>query len=107
MGNTDVVAAERLIARGDVQGAAAHADRARQLLPWASEPWLVLADTRARSLDEAGARASLRAAIARDGADWALWFRLAAASRGTERDIALRRAIALNPRLVTGVGPGS
>lgn len=107
VGNTDVVAAERLIARGDVQGAAAHADRARQLLPWASEPWLVLADTRARSLDEAGARASLRAAIARDGADWALWFRLAAASRGTERDIALRRAIALNPRLVTGVGPGS
>jgi hypothetical protein len=107
VGNTDVVAAERLIAHGDVQGAAARANRARQLLPWASEPWLVLADTRARSLDGAGARASLRAAIARDGADWALWLRLAAASRGSERDAALRRAIALNPRLVTGVGPGS
>ncbi len=107
VGNTDVVTAERLMARGDVRGAAAHANRARQLLPWASEPWLVIADTRARSLDEAGTRASLRAAIARDGADWALWFRLAAASRGTQRDVALRRAIALNPRLVAGVGPGS
>jgi O-antigen ligase len=107
VGNTDVVAAERLMAGGDVQGAAAHANRARQLLPWASEPWLVIADTRARSFDEAGARASLRAAIALDGADWALWFRLAAASRGNERDVALRRAIALNPRLVSGVGPGS
>jgi O-antigen ligase len=107
VGNTDVVAAERLMARGDVQGAAAHANRARQLLPWASEPWLVIADTRARSLDEAGARASLRAAIARDGADWALWFRLAAASRGNERDVALRRAIALNPRLLFAGGPGS
>lgn len=107
IGNTDVVTAERLIAHGDVQGAAAHANRARQLLPWASEPWLVIADTRARSFDEAGARASLRAAVARDGADWALWFRLAAASRGDERAVALRRAFALNPRLVTGVGPGS
>jgi len=107
VGNTDVVTAERLIAHGDVQGAAAHANRARQLLPWASEPWLVIADTRARSFDEAGARASLRAAVARDGADWALWFRLAAASRGDERAVALRRAFALNPRLVTGVGPGS
>jgi O-antigen ligase len=107
VGNTDVVTAERLIARGDVQGAAAHANRARQLLPWASEPWLVLADASARSLDQTGVRASLRAAVARDDADWALWFRLAAASRGTERDVALRRALALNPRLVTGVGPGS
>jgi O-antigen ligase len=107
VGNTDVVTAERLIVHGDVHGAAAHANRARQLLPWASEPWLVLADTRARRLDEAGARASLRAAVAHDGADWALWFRLAAASRGDERAVALRRAFALNPRLVTGVGPGS
>jgi O-antigen ligase len=106
VGNTDVVAAEGLIAHGDVQGAAARANRARQLLPWASEPWLVIADARARSLDAAGACASLRAAIARDGADWSLWFRLAAASRGEERDAALRRAIALNPRLVTEAGSG-
>jgi O-antigen ligase len=106
VGNSDVLAAERLLAHGDVQGAAARANRARHLLPWASEPWLVSADARARSLDEAGTRASLRAAISRDRADWALWFRLAAASRGNERDVALRRALALNPRLVSGVGSG-
>ena len=107
VGNTDVVAAERRIALGDVPAAAARATRARQLLPWASEPWLVIADVRARTLDRAGSRAALRAAIARDGADWALWLRLAAASRGNERAVALRRAFALNPRLVSAVGSRS
>jgi hypothetical protein len=106
VGNTDVVAAERQIAQGDLQAATVQANRARQLLPWSSEPWLVIADVRARSFDQAGSRVALREAIARDAADWALWFRLAAASHGSERTVALRRAIALDPRLLSGVGSG-
>jgi hypothetical protein len=106
VGNTDVVAAERQIAKGDLQAATAQANRARKLLPWSSEPWLVIADVRARSFDQAGSRVALREAIARDAADWALWFRLAAASHGSERAVALRRAIALDPRLLSGVGSG-
>jgi hypothetical protein len=104
VGNTDVVAAEHQIERGDVQAAAARATQATQLLPWASEPWLVLADARARGGDLPGSRAALRAAVARDNADWALWLRLAAASRGSRRAVAFRRAVALNPRLLLGVG---
>ena len=107
VGNADVVAAEHQIARGDVQAAASRATRATRLLPWASEPWLVLADVRARGRDLPGSRAALRAAVARDEADWALWLRLAAASRGSRRAAAFQRAVALNPRLVVGVGSSS
>jgi hypothetical protein len=106
VGNADVVAAERQIANGDLQAATVQANRARQLLPWSSEPWLVIADVRARSFDPAQARVALREAIARDAGDWALWFRLAAVSHGSERAVAVRRAVALDPRLLSGVGSG-
>lgn len=100
VGNTAVTAAERQISNGDVQQADVDALRARTLLPWSPEPWLVLADVRARSLDPGGSRAALAAAVARDGADWTMWFRLASASRGAARNAALGRAVALNPRLL-------
>jgi hypothetical protein len=107
VGGADTVRAERRIALGDLQGAAASANRATRLLPWASEPWIVIADVLDRQGDQVGARAALRAAIARDGADWALWLRLAAVSHGSARVLALRRALELNPRLVSRAGAGS
>jgi O-antigen ligase len=107
VGNSDLVAAERQIARGDLGAATVQATRAKRLLPWSSEPWLVIADVRSRSLDAAGSRAALRQAIARDGADWSLWFRLAAVSHGNERAVALRRAVALNPGLLARAVSGS
>jgi hypothetical protein len=107
VGNSAVVSAEQQIAQGHLQAAAARATWATHLLPWSSEPWLVIADARARSLDQEGSRVALRKAIARDDADWALWFRLAAASHGNERAVALRRAVALDPGLFSGVGVGS
>ena len=107
VGNSDVLAAEHQIARGDLGAATAQATRATQLLPWSSEPWLVIADVHARSSDEAGARAALRQAIARDSADWSLWFRLAAVSHGNERAVALRRAAVLDPGFFSTTGHGS
>ena len=104
VGNTAVTAAERQISNGDVQQAGVEALRARTLLPWSPEPWLVLADVRARSHDPGGSRAALAAAVARDGADWTMWFRLAAASHASARNAALRHAVALNPRLFAAGG---
>jgi O-antigen ligase len=107
VGNSDVIGAERQIARGDFGAAAVQATRATRLLPWSSEPWIVIADVHARSSDAAGSRAALRQAIARDSGDWSLWFRLAAVSHGNERAVALRRAVALNPGLFSSAEPGS
>ena len=107
VGNSAVVSAEQQIGQGHLQAAAARATWATHVLPWSSEPWLVIADVRARSFDQEGSRVALRKAIARDDADWALWFRLAVASHGNERAVALRRAIALDPRLFSGVEAGS
>jgi O-antigen ligase len=98
-GNTYVVAAEHRVAAGDLNGAVARARRARRLLPWASEPWLVLGDVRSRSGDPAGAQVAFRQAISRDPSDWELWLRLAAASSGHARRVALSRANELDPRL--------
>jgi hypothetical protein len=99
-GNAYLVAAERRAQAGDDATAAARAVRATRLLPWASEPWLVIADVRARGGDAPGARDALRKAASRDRSDWHVWYRLAAASNGVERARAVRRVSLLNPRLV-------
>jgi O-antigen ligase len=100
-GNSYLVAAESRIAAGDTGGAVARADRAREFLPWASEPWLVISDSRLRNRDLGGARAASREALARDPSDWTLWVRLAAVARGDQRAEAVRRALALNPLLAS------
>ena len=99
-GNAYLVTAERRAQAGDDAAAQARAVQARRLLPWASEPWLVIADTRARAGDVTGARDALRTAVSRDRSDWFLWYRLAAASSGAERAAAVRQAVLLNPRLL-------
>ena len=45
-----------------------------------------------------GARASFRKAISMDSGDWELWYRLASASGGGERRLAIRQAARLFPR---------
>jgi Flp pilus assembly protein TadD len=84
---------------GDPATAAAEANRARHYVPWASEPWIVIADSDTRAGDLAGARTALREALDRNQNDWALWVRFAAVARGGERTVAVRRALALNPLL--------
>jgi hypothetical protein len=98
-GNSSVVAAEARMTGGDPANAATQANRARHFVPWASEPWLVIADSDARAGDLDDARAAVRQAIARDRNDWTLWVRLAAFAQGGERTRAMRRALELNPLL--------
>jgi len=98
-GNSYVLSAEARMTAGDPAAAAARASRARNLAPWSSEPWLVMADSDARAGDLFEARAALHQALERDRYDWTLWVRLAAVAHGEERAGALRRALELNPLL--------
>jgi len=77
-GNSYVLAAEKHVLAGDTGDATTQANRAREFLPWASEPWLVLADSPTEQGDVSGGRIALREALARDRNDWTLWVRLAA-----------------------------
>jgi hypothetical protein len=99
-GNAYLVAAEHRAIAGDDATAESRAVRATHLLPWASEPWLVIADVRGRAGDSAGAREALRRALARDRSDWLIWYRLAAVSSDGERFAAVRRMVLLNPLVV-------
>jgi Flp pilus assembly protein TadD len=99
-GNEYVVAAERRAVAGDSAGAEKRARRADRLIPWASEPWLVIGDSRARAGNYVRARSALRKAISRDPSDWTLWYRLTAISAGDARNTALRQALTLNPLLL-------
>jgi hypothetical protein len=99
-GNAYLVTAERRANTGDDAMAESRAVRATHLLPWASEPWLVIADVRGRAGDPHGAREALRRALTHDRSDWLIWYRLAAASSDGERSAAVRRMVLLNPLVV-------
>ena len=65
--------------------------------PWSAEPWRRLGEAQFVAGNLAAARASFRKAIAKDRRDWTLWFELAQASRGAERQRALARRLAPQP----------
>jgi tetratricopeptide (TPR) repeat protein len=71
---------------------------ARRWAPWSSEPWQRLGEAQLAAGEFAAARASFRKAIAKEPADWELWFRLAEAAGGREQRRALAEAHRLNPR---------
>jgi O-antigen ligase len=71
---------------------------ARRWAPWSSEPWQRLGEAQLAAGEFAAARASFRKAIAKEPADWELWFRLAEAAGGREQRRALAEALRLNPR---------
>ena len=73
------------------------ARKAKRWEPWSSEPWQRLGEAQLGRGDDAPARASFRKAIDKEPTDWLLWFRLAEASSGAERDRALDQAERLNP----------
>jgi len=77
--------------------AAARAERAAQVEPWAAEPWLVAAQAHALAGDAAAAAAAARDGLARDAHDWRLWLELGRVAEGAERERALARARSLNP----------
>jgi tetratricopeptide (TPR) repeat protein len=77
--------------------AAEEARRATRLAPWSAAPWSLLATVQERSGDLAGARISLRHALAKDPNDWRLWYQLARSSTGSTRRAALVETRRLNP----------
>jgi O-Antigen ligase/Tetratricopeptide repeat len=73
------------------------ARKARRWARWSSEPWQRLGEAQLGAGEAAAARESFRRAIAEEPTDWFLWFRLAEASTGAQRERALARASRLNP----------
>lgn len=73
------------------------ARKARRWARWSSEPWQLLGEAQLGRGDQATARQSFRRAIAEEPSDWFLWFRLAEASSGAQRERALAEASRLNP----------
>ena len=84
--------------RGDFVKAAAEARKARRLMPWSPEPWDALGRAQYAAGATREARSSFHRAVARDPGNWSLWFDLAVASKGVQRQRALAHASRLNPR---------
>jgi len=76
---------------------AREAARAERLAPWSVEPLVLLGRAQAAAGDRPAARATFRRAVAREPDHWRAWLELAAVSVGPDRDLAARRARALNP----------
>ena len=83
---------------GHYARAESQAHDAMSFVPWSAEPWRRLGEAQALSGNLADARVSFRRAIEKDRRDWTLWYELALASRGVERQRALAQASRLNPR---------
>ncbi|HXV33798.1 MAG TPA: O-antigen ligase family protein [Gaiellaceae bacterium] len=98
IGNNATASSERALAAGKLEQAETHARRATTWLPWAAEPWLVLARTQRRSGDRRAARESLDRALELDPGNWLLWYERGLAVTGAERRRSFARASRLNPR---------
>jgi hypothetical protein len=88
VGNSLVSRARDELARSDLDGAAADADRARTWIPWSYEPWEVKGDA-------GGGVEAYREAVAREPERWELWQAIGLAGDARAR----ARARELNPRL--------
>jgi O-Antigen ligase len=97
LGNSAISASSKSTNAGHFSRAASQARRAMTFAPWSAEPWRRLGEAQALAGNPAAARESFRKAIAKDRRDWTLWFELAEASRGRERQRALAEASRLNP----------
>ncbi len=90
------------LASGDPRGAAEEAHRAVDLLPFAAEPHLQLAEAERQRRDYPAARRALEEAQERSQGDWRLWLVEAGiefeAGRVAPGVYALNRAQALNPK---------
>ncbi len=98
LGNSAVSASSKSADGGHYARAESQAHEAMSFVPWSAEPWRRLGEAQALSGNLADARISFRRAIEKDRRDWTLWYELALASRGAERQRALAQASRLNPR---------
>ncbi len=98
LGNSAISASSKSTNDGHYARAESQARRATKLAPWSAEPWRRLGEAQLLGGKPAAARKSFREAIEKDPRDWTLWFELADASRGRQRQLALAQASRLNPR---------
>ena len=97
IGNAALLASSEALAEGDLDRAEGHARTAQRWAPWSYEPWQRLGETELARGDVEAARSSFRRAIERDRANWDVWYDLAVASSGSERERSLDEAVRLNP----------
>jgi hypothetical protein len=97
MGNDALEAGKKAARAGEWRESEAHARDAMGWMPWASDPWQIAGEAQLARGDNAGARNTLRTAIAKDRKDWELWLDLSLASSGQARREAAAEAVRLNP----------
>jgi hypothetical protein len=97
LGNSAISASSKSTEAGHFARAESQARRAMNFAPWSAEPWRRLGEAQVVSGNRAAARESFRKAITKDRRDWTLWFELAEASSGAQRQQALDEASRLNP----------
>jgi Flp pilus assembly protein TadD len=97
LGNSAISASSKSTEAGNFARAESQARRATNFAPWSAEPWRRLGEAQLVAGNLVAARESFRKAIAKDRRDWTLWFELAEASRGAQRQSALAEASRLNP----------
>ncbi len=97
LGNSAISASSQSANARHFSRAESLARRAMKFAPWSAEPWRRLGEAQVLAGRPAAARDSFRKAITKDSRDWTLWFELAEASRGRERQRALAEASRLNP----------
>lgn len=98
VGNTALSRSNIARQDGNWATAARDARRAKTWMPWSPRPWVALGRAQLGAGLVADARVSFRKAVSIDRGDWELWYRLATATRGKEREHALRQAARLFPR---------
>jgi hypothetical protein len=98
VGNAAAGSAEDDLQANSFQSAATQARRAGRLMPWSTQPPVLLAEAYLGVGDLPAARSELRKALAKDRGDWKTWLDLALASKGRARRNALAEASRLYPR---------
>ena len=97
VGNGAAVASEQALEDGNSRRAIAQADRAERWAPWDALPLELRGEAETAIGNLAGARRSLRAAVAHDDQSWRAWYDLALVTTGHEQERAITRATRLNP----------
>jgi Tfp pilus assembly protein PilF len=107
VGNVELAASASAAETGSWASAQRLARAASRWQPWSAEPSFLLGESELAAGDNAGARQSLRRALALDPQDWRTWYELARVSPGDRRTAVLEIA-RLNPLAVTlRSGPAS
>jgi hypothetical protein len=97
VGNQALFAGRASIAEERWADALGHARKARALVPWSHEPYVVYGDAAAGLGDRSAALDAYRTASERAPDNWLVWSRIALVARGNERLAAYRRVHQLNP----------